>query len=489
MQTYGRYCSRGLSSLRLRSSRRLLTLLVVLTAATTLSHGEEQTAGRGKQLTPTLTATPPMGWNPWNAFRTEVTEAKILSVADALLRNGLKESGYRFIDVDDGWWLKRDASGRIVVRTTMFPSAALPNGQTSLRPFVDHLHALGFRAGLYTDIGRNACSQAWDRSSPNLPVGTVAEREIGSLDHQSEDMRLIFGEWAFDSLKVDACGLADFGPDRPYVKDATFRSLGPYIVRSHPTEADSKRVEQLYAGLKKQIDVVRPDGNYVFSVCTWGEANAQAWARKYGNTWRTSADIEPTWDSMLKNFDSAALHPELSVRGHASDPDMLEIGNGAFDANHLVEARAHFSLWAMLSAPLILGSDVTKWSPSLVEIAGNRDVIAVDQDSGGHQGIVLTKTDRGQVMVKTLSDGSTVVAFVNRKKQPLTLSLQTAMLHLDGPLASRDLWTQEERALGRVLTANLTGHETRLLRIRRTTGDMAAIVNGSEQRRRRSIAP
>lgn len=411
-----------------------------------------------------------MGWNPWNAFRTEVTEAKILSVADALLRDGLAESGYQFINVDDGWWLKRDVSGRIVVRTTMFPSAALPDGHTSLRPFVDHLHGLGFRAGLYTDIGRNACSQAWDRRSPNLPVGSMAEREIGSLDHQAEDMRLIFGEWAFDSLKVDACGLADFGPDQPYVKDATFRSLGPYISRRHPAESDSKRVEQLYAGLKKQIDMVRPDGNYILSVCTWGEADAQAWAQKYGNTWRTSADIQPTWESMLKNFDSAASPPEFSVPGHSSDPDMLEIGNGEFDANHLVEARAHFSLWAMLSAPLILGSDVTKWSPSLVGIAGNRDVIAVDQDSGGHQGIVIAKMDRGQVMLKNLSDGSMVVAFVNRKDQPLTLSLQTALLHLDGPLAARDLWTQEETAVGGVITAKLNAHETRLLRVRSTIG-------------------
>ena len=101
---------------------------------------------------------PPMGWNPWNAFRTEVTKAKIVAVAQAMRHNGLAEAGYRYINVDDGWWLKRNAQQEIVVRTSMFPSAALPGGKTSLRPFVNDLHAMGFLAGLYTDVGRNACS-------------------------------------------------------------------------------------------------------------------------------------------------------------------------------------------------------------------------------------------------------------------------------------------------------------------------------------------
>ncbi|TYQ19937.1 UNVERIFIED_ORG: alpha galactosidase A [Zoogloea ramigera] len=111
---------------------------------------------------PTVALTPPMGWNPWNAFRTEVTEAKILAVAEKLRQSGLADAGYRYVNLDDGWWLKRRADGRIEVRTSMFPSATAGNGNTTLRPFVDRLHGMGLKAGIYTEIGRNACSQAWD---------------------------------------------------------------------------------------------------------------------------------------------------------------------------------------------------------------------------------------------------------------------------------------------------------------------------------------
>ena len=411
--------------------------------------------------------TPPMGWNPWNAFRTEVTEDKIMGVAHALVTSGLADAGYRYVNMDDGWWLKREASGRIVVRTSMFPSAAptTPGGETSLRPYTDKLHALGLKAGLYTDIGHNACSQAWDRTSPNLPQGSVAEREIGSLDHQKEDMKLFFGEWGFDYLKVDACGMADFTPDKDQVKDGTYRAFGPWIVREHPDPVNDAKVEALYTSLDDAIAAVRPKGDYVLSLCTWGEASVIDWGNKRGTIWRISEDIDPKWSTMLRNFDAAAAHPEKAGPGHWNDPDMLEIGNGEFDGDHLTEARAHMSMWAIISAPLLIGSDVTKWPQSLIDVAGNREVIAIDQDPLGLQGVVVSHDGDGEVVVKKLAKGK-AVALINRGTGTLSVSVSREQLGLGkGKVTARDLWSHKATNVKAGITVTLAPHETALYRL------------------------
>lgn len=411
-------------------------------------------------------ATPPMGWNPWNAFHTEVDEAKILAVADKLASSGLRDAGYRYVNMDDGWWRKRRADGRIEVRTGMFPSGALADGSTSMRPFVDALHARGLKAGIYTDIGRNACSQAWDRHSPNLPEGTQDEREIGTYGHQAQDMRLLFGAWGFDYVKVDACGLADFGPEHPWVRDGTHRAVDPWIVRGRPDAAGAVRVEALYAGLKDALRAARPQDDAVLSICAWGEARVGNWAGKYGNLWRTSADIEPTWASMLHNFDSAAARPLYAGPGGWNDPDMLELGHGEFDAGHLVQARAHMSLWAIAAAPLILGADLTRMPQALIDIAGRREVVAVDQDPAGHQGVTVVRDGDIQVLAKTLSAaGQKAVAVVNRGTRARRVTLPLARIHMAPGARARDLWTGRERVLDGVLTVALAPRETALLRV------------------------
>lgn len=412
-------------------------------------------------------ATPPMGWNPWNAFHTEVDEAKIMAVADKLQSSGLRDAGYRYVNMDDGWWRTRRADGRIEVRTGMFPSGALADGSTSMRPFVDALHARGLRAGIYTDIGRNACSQAWDRHSPNLPEGTQAEREIGTYGHQAADMRMLFGEWGFDYVKVDACGLADYGPAQPWVRDGTHRAVDPWIVRGRPDAAGAARVEALYAGLKDALHAARPQDDYVLSICAWGEARVGNWAGKYGNLWRTSADIEPTWASMLHNFDSATARPLYAGPGGWNDPDMLELGHGEFDAGHLAQARAHMSLWAIAAAPLILGADLTRMPQALIDIAGKREVVAVDQDPAGHQGVIVARDGDVQVLAKTLAaPGQKAVAVVNRGDRARRVALPLARIHMAPGATMRDLWTGQERRLDDVVNVALAPRETTLLLVR-----------------------
>lgn len=415
--------------------------------------------------------TPPMGWDPWNAFRTVVDEAKILRNAEQLNTLGLSALGYRYVIIDDGWWVKRRQDGSIQVRTTMFPSADLGGGRTSLRPFVDRVHAMGLKAGIYTDIGRNACSQAWDPDSPNLPAGSVREREIGSFDHQPGDARQFFGEWGFDYIKIDACGLADFAPDAKAVQAGQYRAFGPWVVRDQPAASRVDRVAALYAAFGRAARSAaaaagRPDP--AISICVWGEADVADWAHQYSELWRTSPDIRPTWASMLKNFDTAASRAAFAGPGNWNDPDMLEVGNGEFDRDHLVEARSHMSLWAMLAAPLIISTDLTKAPRAIIDILGNRDVIAIDQDRAGNQATVLDRRGDGQVLVRTLDMPNTkAVALINRGNRPLTMTFDVRDGHFaaEGAVA-RDVWTGAAVPVsqGRVQVA-LAPRETRLLRI------------------------
>ena len=413
--------------------------------------------------------TPPMGFNPYNAFAVDVTEDQMMAIARKLVDSGLAEKGYRYVNIDDGWWIKREANGRLEVNTKAFPSADLGNGETSFLPFVTGLHSMGLKAGLYTDIGRNACSQAWRADDPNLPVGTVAEREIGSMDHQASDMRQIFGDWNFDFIKIDACGVADFEPDKANVKDGQFRSFGPWMVRGRSPSADDAKIERLYATLNSDIAKVRPKRDYVLSICNWGEANVAAWGTHDGNMWRTSGDINASWNSMLANFDSAAANPGAAGPNHWNDPDMLEIGNGEFDANHLVEARAQISMWAIISAPLLIGSDITKWPQSLFDVAGNRDVIAIDQDVAGRQGVIVSKTNEAEILVKTLALSDTrAVALINRGSKPISLSVMLSQLGLPSNVKAtvRNLWSGQENPLdGGAISASLAPHETALFRV------------------------
>ena len=419
-------------------------------------------------------ATPPMGWNSWNAFGTAITEAKVIGSAEVIRDSGLAEAGYRSINLDDGWWLKRRAGdGRMQVRTNLFPSAAVGGAEeTSLRPFTDRLHAMGLRAGIYTDIGRNACSQAWSSDNPNLPEGTVTEREVGLYGHARQDLTLYFADWNFDYLKVDACGIAHYAATRPQVANGTFRALTPLVVDADANRSDISAVRALYAQVRDTLQQIRPGNNFILSLCNWGSANVRAWGKDFGTTWRTSNDIDPTWGRMLHNFDSIATRELYAGPGHWNDPDMLEVGNGAFDAAHTIEAQAHMSLWAIASAPLIIGTDLTKAAPSTIATLGNRDVIAVDQDPAGNQGVIAYIDDEREIVVKTLATrGTKAVVLFNRTAEPTEITLTAGHLKFAGdrPIALRDLWSHTDIGdLGGERSFKLAPHQAIMLAVRGT---------------------
>ncbi len=408
-----------------------------------------QPAGVWSEATFGRAPLPPMGWNSWNAFHTRIDEAKLVGSAKAIVASGLRGLGYRYINIDDGWWQKRrQPDGRMVVRTSIFPSAkgAEPE-ETSFRPLVDLLHSMQLKAGIYTDIGRNACSQAYPQPDSLLPTGSVAEREVGSFDHVDQDMSLYFKEWGFDYVKVDGCGLNAFGEYSPAVKNGQFRAFPVYVVSDAINQTRVDDIRGLFGQVRDALTRSRPDGDFVFSICNWGTANVRAWGRDYGNLWRTSDDIEPRWSRMLYNFDSVSTRELFSGPGHWNDPDMLFVGHGDFDARHPREAKTHFALWAIEDAPLIIGYDLRRAPKSLLDIWGAAEIVAVNQDKAGNQGVLAFTSDELQIIVKQLANrDEKAVVIVNRGNEQLTATLTARHLKFSPiePIRVRDLWGRRD---------------------------------------------
>lgn len=427
---------------------KLLALALATTLTTAYAQQPLAPTGRWQHQPVGSAPTPPMGWSSWNAFRVDITEQKVLGSAQVIVDSGLAAAGYRSINVDDGWWLKRRTSdGRLQVRTGLFPSAATGGEKgSSLRPFTDKIHAMGLKAGIYTDIGRNACSQAYDADSPNLPEGTHAEREVGLMGFMKQDVALFFGEWNFDYLKVDGCGLSSYGRDRPHVASGQYREYKPTIVEGSINQSDVEGTKVLYAGLKQALHDVRPRGDYVLSVCLWGTVNVRSWGQDHGTMWRSSRDIANSFSQMVHNFDTVATREFYAGPGRWNDPDMLEIGNGDFDGSHLLEARTHMGLWAIVAAPLMIGTDLSKASPALIDVLKAPEVVAINQDPAGHQGVIAYADSDRQILVKTLVDGRKAVLLFNRTGAAAKFTLTAEHLKMDAsaPIALRDAWARAD---------------------------------------------
>jgi hypothetical protein len=447
----------------------LLSLSVAALAATDplLPTGRWSAATRGHA------PTPPMGWNSWNAFRTEVDEAKVMGSAQALVDTGLARLGYVYVNIDDGWWLKRDPSDQAMqIRTAQFPSAQMVgSNQTSFKPLTERLHHMGLKAGIYSDIGRNTCGQAYELNSPNLPQGSTLEREVGLYEHVAGDIQRYFGDWGFDYIKVDACGIADYAADRSHVNTQGYRALAPIMFRDRPALSNDTQIRLLYTQVSDALARVRPNNDYVFSICSWGFGDVRNWGQEVGNSWRTSDDIYPDWSRMLHNFDSAATRALYAHPGAWNDPDMLFVGTGDFDEQHLVEARSHFSLWAMLNAPLLIGYDLRTAPRALLDIWGNAELVAINQDPLGNQAVLAYRSNDIEILVKSLSDGSKAVAVFNRGISAHEATLTAEHLRFDPTktIALRDLWQRPAPAtFTGDLKLDLKARETRVFIARGT---------------------
>jgi alpha-galactosidase len=362
-----------------------------------------------------LAMTPPMGWNSWNTFQTRIDEKLIESTADAMIANGMRDAGYVYVNLDDGWSTKdRDSSGNLVPDPLRFP-----NGMKAL---ADYLHARGFKFGIYNCAGTMTCA--------GYP---------GGRDHEEQDAKT-YASWGVDYLKYDWC------------------------------HSEGLKAPEAY---KKMHDVLAASGRpIVFSICEWGQSKPWTWAKGIGQLWRTTGDIAPCWDCKLQWQTGWTLLLEQNVElaqyagpGHWNDPDMLEVGNGQMTPS---ESRAHFSLWCMLAAPLIAGNDVRNMKPEIQEILTNREAIALDQDRLGKQATRFRADQNGQVWVKELADGKWGICLFNTTSATEQMKLNWSDLAFLGTekYQVRDLWAGKD--LGDTetnLSADVASHDVALLRL------------------------
>lgn len=371
-----------------------------------------------------LALTPPMGWSAWDFLQSEVSDKDVRAQATAMVSSGLADHGYSYINIDDGWEAAsegprhtnapaRDAEGRIL------PNDRFPNMST-LTAF---LHAKGLKAGLYTSPGPRTCG-----------------RFEGSLGHEQQDADQ-YAKWGFDFLKYDLCS---------------------YSVPN----ANAEAIQKPYAMMGKMLE--HEDRDILFSISNGGGFDVPAWGREVGaQMWRTGDDLAwgprgvySTWDNIASVFQKQGL-AKWAGPGGWNDPDDLVIGRIAYIPYNDVPPNVHIdrrmpppltpdeqltqmSLWSLLSAPLIIGGDLTTLDSFSLEMLTNDEVIGVDQDPLGKPAAKVSKEGKQSIWVKEMEDGSRTVGLFNLGEREETMTLAWSEAGVAGSQGVRDLWKHEE---------------------------------------------
>ncbi len=335
---------------------------------------------QSKMLTGQLAPTPPMGFNTWNTFQTKINEDMLKEMVDVYVSSGMKESGYQYFVLDDGWMaMERDQNGSLLADPVKFPHG--------MKAFADYVHSKGLKFGIYNCAGSKTCA--------GYP---------GTRGHEYEDARL-YASWGVDFLKYDWCNTDSLNTTEAYkTMSAALRATGRPIV---------------------------------FSICEWGGHAPWLWAGGVGELYRTTGDITPSFviDKNYGNWTAQSvvsiLDKQIPIRkyngpNHWNDPDMLEVGNGMT----YNEDKSHFSLWCMLAAPLAAGNDLRKMSPQTREILTNKEMIAVDQDERGISAFRMVLDDSLELWVKPLKNNEVALCFFNRTAGSKKLNLNWKDLNI-----------------------------------------------------------
>jgi alpha-galactosidase len=382
-----------------------------------------------------LAKTPPMGWNSWNLFAEKIDDRTVREIADAIVASGMRDAGYVYVNIDDTWQGVRDANGGLQ-SNHKFPD---------MKALADNLHSKGLKLGIYSSPGPRTCA--------GYP---------GSYGHEEQDART-FAAWGVDYLKYDWCSADDI-----YSRDA------------------------MHAVYQKMGDALMATGRpIVFGLCPYGWGGVERWgASAGGNLWRTTDDINDSWQSMIFNIETQARAAAYARPGHWNDPDMLEIENrdmtdeefaahrsdlGGISASaqriHMtdIEYRTHMSLWALSAAPLLAGNDIRKMSDATREILLNREVIAIDQDPLGKQAVPVRDGDL-EIWIKPLADGSVAVGVVNFGSLVAQVTVNASDLPLKGGVRrARDLWTHVDVTFTNgKYSASVPAHGILMLRVSAT---------------------
>jgi len=376
----------------MKSTTRTLFAVLPLLLLVQLLPAQEAT-------TSALALTPPMGWNSWNKFACNVSDEMIRSMADAVVKSGMKDAGYQYVNIDDCWQVSRDANANIVVDPQRFPHGMKAVG--------DYIHSLGLKFGVYSDAGSKTCAG-----------------RPGGLGHEYQDA-VQYAAWGVDYLKYDWCNTS--------TQDA----------------------KASYANIRAALNASgRP---IVLSICEWGTAKPWLWGKEVGgNLWRTTGDISDRWtghdkwpdgsccsDGMMAIVDMQVGLESFAGPGHWNDPDMLEVGNGGMTDT---EYRTHFSLWSLLDAPLIAGNDLRSMRPEIHDILTNKEVIAINQDPLGREGTRVWKNGDLEVWAKPIRDGNRAVILLNRgsAEQAITVNWEDLGYPNSMGASVRDLWQHKD---------------------------------------------
>lgn len=374
-----------------------------------------------------LALTPPMGWNSWNKFACNINEKLIMEIADVMVSSGMRDAGYEYINLDDCWHGDRDSLGFIQPDSERFPSG--------MKVLADYIHSKGLKMGLYSDAGSRTCGG-----------------RPGSRGYEFQDA-LTYAKWGVDYLKYDWCNTEGLKAEGAY--------------------------KTIAAALKK---AGRP---MILSICEWGDDEPWKWGPAVGHLWRTTGDIfncfdcvedHGTWKSfgVMQILDKQKGLRQYAGPGQWNDPDMLEVGNGML----VNEDRAHFTMWAMIAAPLIAGNDLRSMTKETIGILTNKEVIAVNQDSLGIQGFQYSVKDKLETWFKPLKDGSWAVCFLNRNDSPQEVNFDWAKEVVQDSLSKRDLdnrsggyrirnlWTKKESGTTKKpFKATVPSHDVVMLRL------------------------
>ena len=336
---------------------------------------------------------PIMGWSSWNHFRVNINEVLIREQADAMVASGMKDAGYRFINIDDGYFGGRDEEGNLYGHDVKFVSG--------MKSLADYIHGKGLKAGIYSDVGINTCGSQYDNDTHGIGVGLYG--------HEEADLKLMLRDWGYDFIKVDWCGGLALGVS---AKDQ-YTKVGSLIRR------------------------IRPDA--IYNVCRWQYPGD--WVQYTSDSWRISGDITASFDSVMNIVDLCEPHWIHCSPGHFNDMDMLQVGRGMT----LNEDKTHFTMWCMMNSPLLAGNDLRGMTQATISILTNPEIIALNQDLLCYQARRLRDDGNSELWAKPMvkiAGGDVAVTLLNRGSSAATISFNLSEVGIDSAAgySVRDLW-------------------------------------------------
>jgi alpha-galactosidase len=371
-----------------------------------------------------IALTPALGWNSWNCWGLSVSDAKVKGAADAMKRSGLINHGWTYINMDDGWEREtRDGKGDIV------PNSKFPD----MAAMTAYVHSLGLKVGIYSSPGPRTCGGY-----------------LGSYQHEAQDAKT-YAKWGIDYLKYDWCSYGEL-----YPKPTLDELKKPYeVMRSALNEANR---------------------DILFSLCQYGMGDVWKWGGDIGgNSWRTTGDINDSWGSMSSIGFRQDVCTPYTRPGNWNDPDMLVVGKVGWGPSlHYTrltpdEQYTHISLWCMLSAPLLIGCDMTQMDDFTLNLLSNDEVLAIDQDPAAKPARKASVQGDIQVWTKPLADGTVAVGIFNLGNRATVGTFSFSDLGLDGDWQVRDCWRQKDQGTfnGNYTSRPIPSHGVVLLRLRR----------------------